>query len=208
MIPALVAAKSTAPGNRKNIANPGSTMSQNMRKAFPSLLMSVQGQQLSCSLWRVMRQHGLGKKKNRNVTQNPHVASQKLTGQVARGLGWKDLGHDRPRQSCFGQGGLDGPERASPCEDKNRSNRINLACPWCPLTVQQRLQRVCFTATVKTMQAEPRQKPLNIPNRPKRCPTCPRQGESFGTHDGSTTVPLGCCLKAAVSTIIPWGWPF
>lgn len=51
----------------------------------------------------------------------------RLTGQVTRGLGWKDLGHDRPRQSCFGQRRLDGPERTSPCEGEGKSRHVEPA---------------------------------------------------------------------------------
>lgn len=96
-----------------------------------------------------MRQYGSGKKTENHSQPSWCLSpcqSQKLTGQVACGLGRKDLRHDRPRQSRFGEGGLDGPEGASPCEDKNRSSRINPTCPHSPLTARQGLQRVCFAA--------------------------------------------------------------
>lgn len=82
--------------------------------------------------------------------------SRRLTGQGARGLWGEDLGHNRPGHSCFGQGGLDGPEGASPCEDVSGGRHISC-------TIQQLLgvqqgcthspsQPVSCTATVPTTE--------------------------------------------------------
>jgi hypothetical protein len=45
------------------------------------------------------------------------------------GLRWKDLGHNRPRQSCFGQRRLDGSEPAFTCKGEDKGERVSLAYP-------------------------------------------------------------------------------
>lgn len=120
MMPALVAAKSTASGNTKDNANPGFTdIPKHAHRAHENSLsltshFNARTMAFLFSL-EVTQQHGSGGKKTEMSLRKISRAmspcwSQKLTGQVARGLRRKDLGHDRPRQSRFGQGGLDGPE--------------------------------------------------------------------------------------------------